>query len=85
MSQLPPRVRVGRSAIHNWGLFARVPLQPHDLVIEYVGETIRQRVADLREQVLCFFFACWFVADLREQVLCFFACWLFLLVLVCVV
>jgi len=39
-----------RSSIHKWGLFASVRLEPHTLVIEYLGEVIRQKVADLREK-----------------------------------
>lgn len=43
-------LRFGRSQIHDWGLFALEPIEKNDLVIEYVGEVVRQRVADLREQ-----------------------------------
>lgn len=39
----------GYAAIHAWGLFAYEPIAMEDMVIEYVGETIRQSVDDLRE------------------------------------
>ncbi|KAI9700580.1 MAG: histone methyltransferase set1 [Bogoriella megaspora] len=42
-------VKFDRSAIHNWGLYAEEPIAANDMIIEYVGEKIRQRVADLRE------------------------------------
>lgn len=42
-------MRFGRSKIHEWGLFAREPIAADEMVIEYVGQTIRQTVADERE------------------------------------
>jgi histone-lysine N-methyltransferase SETD1 len=42
-------VKFDRSAIHNWGLYAQEPIAVNDMIIEYVGEKVRQRVADLRE------------------------------------
>ena len=42
-------VRFDRSPIHNWGLFAEEPIAANDMIIEYVGEKIRQAVADRRE------------------------------------
>ena len=42
-------VRFARSRIHNWGLFALEPIQTSEMIIEYVGEKIRQEIADLRE------------------------------------
>jgi histone-lysine N-methyltransferase SETD1 len=42
-------VRFDRSAIHNWGLYAEENIAGNDMIIEYVGEKVRQRVADLRE------------------------------------
>ncbi|XP_024131428.1 histone-lysine N-methyltransferase SETD1B-A isoform X1 [Oryzias melastigma] len=44
------RIRFGRSHIHDWGLFAMEPIAADEMVIEYVGETIRQVIADRREQ-----------------------------------
>lgn len=43
-------VRFARSAIHNWGLYAMENISANDMIIEYVGEVIRQQVADMRER-----------------------------------
>lgn len=40
-----------KSHIHDWGLFARERIEVNEMVIEYIGEVIRQRVADHREKV----------------------------------
>ncbi|KAG9229440.1 hypothetical protein BJ875DRAFT_196446 [Amylocarpus encephaloides] len=42
-------VKFARSAIHNWGLYAMENIASNDMIIEYVGEKVRQQVADLRE------------------------------------
>ncbi|RFU36140.1 hypothetical protein B7463_g205, partial [Scytalidium lignicola] len=42
-------VKFARSAIHNWGLYAMENIPMGDMIIEYVGEKVRQQVADLRE------------------------------------
>lgn len=42
-------VKFDRSAIHGWGLYAEENIAMNDLIIEYVGEKVRQKVADLRE------------------------------------
>ncbi|ODQ68128.1 SET-domain-containing protein, partial [Nadsonia fulvescens var. elongata DSM 6958] len=42
-------VKFARSAIHNWGLYAIEPIAANEMIIEYVGETVRQQVADIRE------------------------------------
>ncbi|GAB7337597.1 hypothetical protein MBLNU457_g2902t1 [Dothideomycetes sp. NU457] len=42
-------VKFDRSAIHGWGLYAEENIVAGDLIIEYVGEKIRQKVADMRE------------------------------------
>lgn len=42
-------VKFARSAIHNWGLYAMENISKDDMIIEYVGEVVRQQVADLRE------------------------------------
>lgn len=39
-----------RSGIHDWGLFAMEPISQDEMVIEYVGTSLRQSVADLREK-----------------------------------
>ncbi|KNE68701.1 hypothetical protein AMAG_13344 [Allomyces macrogynus ATCC 38327] len=43
------RLKIAKSGIHNWGLYALEPIEAGDLVIEYVGEVVRQKVADTRE------------------------------------
>ena len=40
-----------KSRIHEWGLFALEPISMGDLVIEYIGEVIRHKVADTREKM----------------------------------
>ncbi|KAK4979439.1 histone methyltransferase set1 [Elasticomyces elasticus] len=42
-------VKFDRSAIHGWGLYAMENIAHGDLIIEYVGEKVRQKVADMRE------------------------------------
>ena len=42
-------VKFDRSAIHGWGLYAEENIAINDLIIEYVGEKVRQKIADLRE------------------------------------
>ncbi|XP_038853469.1 histone-lysine N-methyltransferase SETD1B-like [Salvelinus namaycush] len=44
------RIRFCRSHIHDWGLFALEPIAADEMVIEYVGQCIRQVVADMREK-----------------------------------
>ncbi|KAM7259888.1 hypothetical protein ACFE04_015629 [Oxalis oulophora] len=44
------RLRFQRSKIHDWGLIALEPIEAEDFVIEYVGELIRSRISDIREQ-----------------------------------
>lgn len=44
------QLKFSRSAIHDWGLYALEPIERGDMVIEYVGEIIRQQVADHREK-----------------------------------
>ncbi|CAI9560632.1 unnamed protein product [Staurois parvus] len=44
------KLRFGRSRIHEWGLFAMEPIAADEMVIEYVGQNIRQVVADMREK-----------------------------------
>ena len=39
-----------RSHIHGWGLFTKADLQKHTMVIEYMGELIRNVVSDKREK-----------------------------------
>jgi hypothetical protein len=44
-------IKVGASVIQGYGLFSQVRFEAHDLVIEYVGEVVGQKVADYRERV----------------------------------
>ncbi|XP_029299948.1 histone-lysine N-methyltransferase SETD1B-A isoform X5 [Cottoperca gobio] len=44
------RIRFCRSHIHDWGLFAMEPIAADEMVIEYVGQNIRQVIADMREK-----------------------------------
>lgn len=44
-------LEVRRSKIHGWGLFARTSFNRGDLIVEYIGQKIRQAVADKRETV----------------------------------
>ncbi|CAK9438813.1 uncharacterized protein LODBEIA_P30370 [Lodderomyces beijingensis] len=43
-------VTFARSSIHNWGLYAMEPIAAKEMIIEYVGERIRQQVAEHREK-----------------------------------
>lgn len=43
-------VKFARSAIHNWGLYAMENIPKDDMIIEYVGEEVRQQIADIREK-----------------------------------
>lgn len=44
-------LKFARSTIHAWGLFAMERIEANDMVIEYIGEKVRQKVADHREKV----------------------------------
>nr|XP_021327801.1 histone-lysine N-methyltransferase SETD1B isoform X1 [Danio rerio] len=44
------RLRFGKSRIHDWGLFAEEPIAADEMIIEYVGQSIRQVIADMRER-----------------------------------
>ncbi|KAG9299936.1 hypothetical protein G9A89_009664 [Geosiphon pyriformis] len=44
------QLKFAKSGIHEWGLFANEKIDANDMVIEYVGEVIRQSVADHRER-----------------------------------
>jgi len=43
------RLAARRSHIHGWGLFTKCDIPKDDPIVEYMGETIRQPVADKRE------------------------------------
>jgi histone-lysine N-methyltransferase SETD1 len=40
----------GKSAIHDWGLFALEDIGADEMVIEYVGQVVRAGVSDAREK-----------------------------------
>ena len=40
----------GKSAIHDWGLFAREFIGADEMVIEYVGHVVRPVLSDVREK-----------------------------------
>ncbi|KAF1800060.1 hypothetical protein FB192DRAFT_1308928 [Mucor lusitanicus] len=44
------QLRFAKSPIHDWGLYAEEHIDVNDMVIEYVGEVIRQQVAEEREK-----------------------------------
>lgn len=46
---LKTKVTIGPSTIHRNGLFALQGFQPGEIVIEYVGELITNKIADYRE------------------------------------
>lgn len=43
-------LRLGRSAIHCWGLFSETKVAAGEIVIEFVGEVISQKVSEKREK-----------------------------------
>lgn len=47
---LENRLTTKRSHIHGWGLFTKCDVPKHSMIIEYMGETVRQAVADKRER-----------------------------------
>jgi len=46
----PTKIRVGRSKIQGFGVFAIDNISRGEMFVEYIGEIIRQSVADLREK-----------------------------------
>jgi hypothetical protein len=45
----PLRVALGKSGIHGWGIFARVPIKQDSMVCEFRGQRISPSLADFRE------------------------------------
>eukprot|EP00057_Strongylocentrotus_purpuratus_P027370 XP_011681844.1 PREDICTED: histone-lysine N-methyltransferase SETD1B-A [Strongylocentrotus purpuratus] len=43
-------IKFCKSSIHGWGLYAMEPIAADEMVIEYVGESVRQSIADSREK-----------------------------------
>lgn len=50
LSKRTKHLRLGRSAIHGWGLFSEAKVAANDMVIEFVGEVISQKVSEKRER-----------------------------------
>jgi len=46
-----PRLLCKHSRIHGLGVFANEPLKEGEMIMEYVGEVIRQSLTDKREQI----------------------------------
>ncbi|KAK9138608.1 hypothetical protein Sjap_009202 [Stephania japonica] len=46
------RLAFGKSRIHGFGIFAKLPHRAGDMVIEYTGEVVRPSVADRREHLI---------------------------------
>mmetsp|Transcript_25960 Transcript_25960/g.39290 ORF Transcript_25960/g.39290 Transcript_25960/m.39290 type:complete len:1246 (+) Transcript_25960:56-3793(+) len=46
---LDERLAARRSHIHGWGLFCKIDLPKDSMIIEYMGEVVRQSIADRRE------------------------------------
>ena len=44
------RLEVRKSHIHGWGLFVKEHIAKDAMIVEYQGQTIRQKVADVREK-----------------------------------
>ncbi|ORX58865.1 SET domain-containing protein [Hesseltinella vesiculosa] len=51
LCQQPKRLMFAKSPIHAWGLFAMEPIRAHEFIIEYLGQKIRQQVANQREEI----------------------------------
>lgn len=43
-------LKFAKSPIHDWGLFALETIEKDEMVIEYIGELIRQHLSDIREK-----------------------------------
>lgn len=49
---LGKRLAFGKSGIHGFGIFAKLPQKAGDMVIEYTGELVRPPIADRREHLI---------------------------------
>ncbi|CRK88679.1 CLUMA_CG002348, isoform A [Clunio marinus] len=45
------KLKLSLSPIHGWGVFAEKPFRTNEIVIEYVGELISSKEADVREKI----------------------------------
>lgn len=43
------KLEVRKSRIHGWGLYSKINYERDDVIVEYIGEKVRQVVADRRE------------------------------------
>ncbi|XP_010469690.1 PREDICTED: histone-lysine N-methyltransferase ATX1-like isoform X2 [Camelina sativa] len=46
------RLAFGKSGIHGFGIFAKLPHRAGDMMIEYTGELVRPSIADKRERLI---------------------------------
>ncbi|KAG7573256.1 PWWP domain [Arabidopsis suecica] len=46
------RLAFGKSGIHGFGIFAKLPHKAGDMMIEYTGELVRPSIADKRERLI---------------------------------
>ncbi|EOD24560.1 hypothetical protein EMIHUDRAFT_206556 [Emiliania huxleyi CCMP1516] len=46
------KLKLAKSAIHSWGLYAAEHIDAEDFVVEYIGEYVRSSLAEQREQKL---------------------------------
>ena len=44
-------IQFGKSSIHSWGVFALEDIASEEMVVEYIGEYIDEKVANLREKL----------------------------------
>ena len=66
-------MKFGKSAIHDWGLFAMENIGADEMVIEYVGDVVRPLLSDVREKayekqvIACFRkFLCVYIIHFRR-------------------
>jgi SET domain-containing protein len=71
---LKTKVTIGPSTIHRNGLFSLQGFQPGEIVIEYVGELITNKIADYREMEYNFkgFGDCYMFRVDKDQIVIFF-------------
>jgi len=44
-------IQFGKSCIHSWGVFALEDIASEEMVVEYIGEYIDEKIANLREKL----------------------------------
>ena len=67
-------VRMARSNIHGWGIFATNIIIPGQFVMEYVGEIIDPYTADLRGKIYDNIEGCSYLFDLNDELVCMYPC-----------